>query len=240
MRGAVLCLLVAACAQDVVPRVTEDARVGGRADAVPSDSALDPEPRDADTRSDARADAEPGPDALPGSDRGADDAGRADATAPDASTALACHVDRFSSCADPDEAARQNNSPSDSFYQNGFTVGCASSDNFVAGTLNISSRICHTEPADWFEVTFVPCDSLTMLVRVRLETITACESDAFELQVASRRCGSAGVRCTDNGAVKIVEFAIPPGNSVGFFDFGVVRVAEDVAADYRLTYELYR
>lgn len=234
--------LLAGCAQDVV---------AGDLDAsAPRDAAT----RDAATTTDAAAgdeDARSG-DATAGdastSDGGAADAaaldggtGR-DAAAPDASMGLACHVDRFSSCADADEAVRTNNDPGDSFHQNGFTVGCASDDDFVPGTLTLSSRVCHTEPADWFEVTYVPCDTLTMRARVTLTIDTPCDADAFELRVSNRPCdnSSADVRCTRNGLVQTIEYLLPPGNSVGSIDFGVVRISEDVAADYHLTYELYR
>lgn len=188
-------------------------------------------------------DALPGPDTLPGFDaQPSRDATAPDARPPDAGGALACHVDRFSSCADPDEAVRTNNTPSDSFYQPMFSVGCASDDNFVPGLLRIDSRICHTEPADWFEVTYVPCDTVTMRVRVELILDTPCEADAFALQVSNRPCDGSdpNVRCTQSGSRHTVEFLLPPSNSVGSIDFGVVRASEDVAADYQLTYELYR
>lgn len=188
-------------------------------------------------------DALPGLDVLPGFDaQPGRDAVAPDAAAPDAGGALACHVDRFSSCADPDEAVRTNNEPSDSFYQQSFSVGCASSDNFVPGLLRIDSRICHSEPADWFEVTYVPCETLTMRVRVDLIIDTPCEPGAFALQVSNRPCDGSNpdVRCTQVGNTYSVEFLLPPSNSVGSIDFGVIRVSDDVAADYLLTYELYR
>ncbi len=242
MRGFLLTCasLLVACGQTVVASAPDSGTLAG--EAGPRDAS---EARDGGEAADASVDL----DAISGADADPD-SGAADARpAPDATplptdggVGLACHVDRFSSCADPDEAVRTNNTTGDSFYQTGFTVGCATGDNFVPGNLRIDSRICHTEPADWFEVTYVPCSTLTMRVRVNLTLTTPCDADAIALQVSNRPCDGSNpdVRCTQQGNQYTVEYLIPPGNSVGSIDFGVVRVSEDVAADYQLTYEVYR
>lgn len=224
-----------ACSLDVVAP-TPDAQLGGRppedggverADVARPDQGV----RDAAGLDAAASDTSP-------RDGGADDATSVEV--PDAG--LSCHVDRFSSCPDADEATRSNNSPADSFYRDTGGVGCQSADDFTPGSTRVSSRLCHNEPADWYEVTLVPCRTLTLLVTVQLTVHTPCEPTAFELRVNGRACDGSdpNVSCMRAGNVQTIRYVVQPSNSVGSLDLGVVRLDEAVAADYTLTYNLER
>lgn len=227
-----------ACSLDVVAP-SSDAGPGGGATADGGDggggpvdgAAPDSGPRDADALDALADDASP----LDGS--------RQDATSvelPDAGQT--CHVDRFSSCPDPDEATRSNNSPADSFYRDTGGVGCQMADEFTPGSTQVSSRICHNEPADWYEVSLVPCRTLALQVTVRLTVHTPCEPTAFELRVNGHACDGSdpNVSCMRDGNVQTIQYIVQPSNSVGSLDLGVVRLDDAVAADYTLTYNLER
>jgi hypothetical protein len=232
-------LSLCACSQQIVARA-EDSRVSAGGDArergdvgvLQGDGAAP----DLGAPDAATADAAP----LDGSPL---DGSPQDATSvevPDAGQT--CHVDRFSSCPDPDEATRANNTPSDSFYRDTGGVGCQMADVFTPGSTQVSSKICHNEPADWYEVTLVPCRTLTLQVTVQLTVHTPCEPTAFELRVNGHPCDGSdpNVSCMRAGNVQTIQYIVRPSNSVGSLDLGVVRLDDAVAADYTLTYNLER
>lgn len=232
-------LSFSACSQQIVARAQDSQAVTSGDASAREDSGVglsDAAPTDTGAGDAASADASP----LDGSPL---DGSRQDATSvevPDAGQT--CHVDRFSSCPDPDEATRSNNSPSDSFYRDTGGVGCQSADEFTPGSTEVSSRICHNEPADWYEVSLVPCRTLALQVTVRLTVHTPCEPTAFELRMNGHPCdgSDANVSCTRAGNVQTIRYIVQPSNSVGSLDLGVVRLDDAVAADYTLTYNLER
>lgn len=231
-------LTLGACSQQIVAPLEDSG--GGRGDASAREDGgaggSDGEALDLGAADAASTDAR----ALDGSPL---DGSPQDATSvevPDAGQT--CHVDRFSSCPDPDEGTRSNNSPSDSFYRDTGGVGCQMADEFTPGSTQVSSKVCHNEPADWYEVTLVPCRTLTLQVTVQLTIHTPCEPTAFELRMNGHPCDGSdpNVSCTRAGNVQTIRYIVQPSNSVGSLDLGVVRLDEAVAADYTLTYNLER
>jgi len=218
--------LAGCCAQDVVtpPGPGEDAA--------------------ASTQDDARAagdrDAAPGIDAT-NSDAGAMFLDAMTAMNADAAmSSLACHVDRFMVCEDLEEATSTNDEASDASNLNASSPGCINGDNFSAGGFMHTSRICPVEAADWYSTNFVHCDSITYFAEYRLHPLTPCEPGALRLEVQGRNCADPTVRCTTTGADQSIIFEVPPGNMVGSFKAGVIRVATDVKIDYELTYSVRR
>ncbi len=226
MRGmrflSIFPFLLVACGQEVT--------------TAPADCGVDPLAHaDGAVRTDAGEN--PRPDVGVLADVGAQDTG-----APDSGLPLACHVDRFSACADPLET-NPNNSSSDATYRMSMPGrGCESSDTFTAGTDMLSGRVCHTEPGDWFEYTYMPCDTLTMIAELRVRVTTPCERDAWTLTVANRPCDGSNpdVQCTWEGEWRVVRALLRPSSSIGLYKFGIEQPGDSVAFDYEATLEFRR
>lgn len=226
-RVSIFPLLLMACGQDVTTSPadcgagspSEDAASIGREDAR-----VTMIPDSGSTTTDAASDA-------------GMDAGSLDASAP-----LACHVDPFSSCADPGET-NSNNEPSDPTYRT-FTGGngCRSSDEFTAGTDMLGGKVCHTEPADWFEYTYLPCDTITFIAELRVRVTTPCERDAWSLTVSNFPCDGTDpdVQCTWEGEWRVVRALIRPASTIGLFKFGLSQPGNATAFEYEATFELRR
>ena len=192
----------------------------------------------------SHGDAGTAPDAAaPVADAGQADTGIGlDAAAPDAAGPLACHVDPFAACADPLET-RANNTPSDAINRS-LTGGngCRSSDEFTPGSGMVSGRMCPTEPGDWFEFTYVPCDTITLIAELRVRVTTPCEREAWALELPFRPCDGTdpNVSCTWDGEWRVIRVLLPPSGSVGVFKFGVTHPGNDTAFDWEAQFELRR
>lgn len=161
---------------------------------------------------------------------------------PDAAGPLACHVDRFASCPDPMES-RPNNTPADAISRSLMpSNGCQSGDSFATGADSFGGRVCQTEPADWFEYVYVPCDTLSFVAELRFRVTTPCERDAWTLTVTRRPCDGTdpNVSCTWEGEWRVVRALIEPSGSIGVFEFGVEHSANDTAFDYEWTLQIRR
>lgn len=221
--------ILVACGQDVTT-APADCGVGSVHQDGASGTDTGPSPRP-DGGADGATDAGTGADS-----------GALDATIPDSGAPLACHVDRFSSCADPLET-RANNSPSDSTYRMSMPGrGCESSDTFTGGTDMLSGKVCHTEPGDWYEYTFMPCDTITYVAELRVRVTTPCERDAWSLTVSNRPCDGSDpdVQCTWEGEWRVVRALMRPSNSIGNFEFGLEQPGDSTAFEYEATLEFRR
>lgn len=218
----------------------------GRPDATShEDAAAQP-----DDSGSATTDAgEPSADAMT-ADAGVADGGgttNPDAAAADATPmSPACIVSPFASCSDPDEAARSNDTWADSvFFAGNHTVGCLTSDEFTPLDHTVTTVLCSTEDADWYEVMLVGCDTLTMLAEIRLHPLTECDSADWDIQLMGEGqdpCHSADghVACSMDGADRVIQVRVEPRDVVFSWHIGVLARVPNVKLDYALSVRLYR
>jgi len=216
-------LLVSACAQQVV--VYPDA--GGGADAAP---ALDA----------ARADT--GAPSADAGQVGDPDAGAGDAALADAGEG-ACYQDPFDTCDDPAEPADDRNDAwVDASRYHTTSVGCIQGDDLSPLMGSQPARMCPLDRADYYALTVVPCDTITMRMEVRLRMAEVCPAERYELALlyggGLRACGEdfqgSPIQCLEEGADRIIRVLLPPDNSVQSWYFAVLTSADDVRFDYTL------
>lgn len=181
---------------------------------------------------------------------GSPDSGRPDADAgpapdggdPTDAGSAACFVDPFDVCDDPAEVGRTNNEWPDASRFTESSVGCLSGDDLTPLDGHQVGVICHTEPADYFNMTVIPCDTLTMRLQVRLHVGTDCPEDRLALEVRHGGgiigCGDTfdgqTMECLRDGDDRIMRILIPPGLSVQSWYFAVLSDYPDVRFDYDL------
>lgn len=212
----------------------EDSGVAGDA-SVASDSGV---VGDAGDGLDATAEDAGALDASTGRDAESLDAEVTDAGGP------ACFVDPFDPCPDPDEATRLNNDWSSATYFNGnHTIGCLTGDQFTGLDLARTTVLCPGEPADWYQLTLVECDTRTMFGEIRMTPHTMCPSDAWTLNLigeGSDPCTQPHVECFDDGADRVMRIRLDaPSHAVVYsWYIGVVSAVQDVKLDYTLSVRL--
>lgn len=227
MRSAALLLapLVGACAQEII--VFPDA-------AVAADAAL------VDVGPDA-VDSGAGIDAAAGLDARPDDAAGLDGGPGDASEP-ACTGDRFDPCDDPSEAGDPNDSWSDASRYHSTSVGCIQGDDLSMLQGSRAGVMCPLEDADYYALTVVPCDTLTLRMQVRLRMRDACPAEAYALRLlyggGERDCGELfdgePIECLEEGADRIIRLVIPPSRTVQSWYFAVLAERPDVTFEYDL------
>jgi len=218
----------AACPQDIVTEL--DASVGST-DGSAGDSSA------------------PGDRSLPpGGDGGSDaDAGATADVGPqnDAGPAAECFVSPFDVCSDPAEEMETNNSWPDAFrFNDNMSVGCVVDlDEIRPLDRTASGILCHTEPADYYSLTVVTCDSRTMLAEIRLHLRTDCPESRYDLIFLRGGrvidCGSdPNVECSTEGGDRIIRIRVPPDRVVASWQFAVQSESPDVVFQYDLSVTL--
>ena len=185
-----------------------------------------------------------------GVDRGAPITGQDAGPRPDAGAehdagprqGAACFVDPFANCSDPAEQSRTNDSWADAASFHTTSVGCIRGDELTTLAGDQLGILCQTEPADYFALTVVPCDTRTLRMQVRLHPLTECPGAEYALALlfggGLRACGDTfdgqRIECSEEGPDRIIRLLIPPGNTVQPWYFGVVSDHPDVRFEYAL------
>ncbi len=231
MRFAVLAsMLIAGCAADIAVSDRDDRGRTAR-DASGSDG------------SSVDSGASSGDAASIASDGAVMDAGAAaqDASVPDTGAA-ACHHDPFDPCADPFETAADRNDTWSyaTYFNDNSSIGCRVGDDIIAIDRTREGVVCPNEEADWYQVTFVYCDTLTMNLEIRLHPKTMCPVDAMELVFNGHACDGSdpNLRCTMDGVDHVIQLIVPPGRTVGGWYFAVRSPRDDVRFEYDVTMRL--
>jgi hypothetical protein len=204
---------------------------------------------DADSGSAVPPGGEPGPPNAPQPDAGTSP-GTGDSGGPDEGEdvpgARACVVDKPTTrCEDP-ETKINNDSMSGVRLNEGRNSGCPTADNLVTVDEVYSGVLCHSEPADWFRLGLVHCNTRTFYVKVSLTPTEACDEDMFHLVVEHYPCEEDRVYCDvapDGTKIVTIEFTAPPhpvvfGINVGVLpgrvDLGDTRLGIQYGYDLRL------
>ncbi len=207
-------------------------------------------------------DSGPGSDASSGVDLGEGaDLGARDQSWPDASVgdtgsttrrdggedasvdagALACQVDPFERCEDPDEADRTNNRWVDALPFYTTSVGCIQGDDFSPLDHSQSSVLCQTEPADYYRLTIVGCDTRTIIAEIRMRPLTACHPQLYNFEVLHGgrvlECGDEqfSMECRMEEETQLMLVRIEPARTIFSWQFGITSDLEDVRLDYELS-----
>lgn len=168
-----------------------------------------------------------------------------DAGPRDGGETITCIVDPFDPCDDPDEAMRTNNEWSDASAFHTTSVGCQTGDEFEAFDGVQSSRMCQSEPADFYRLTVVPCDTITMRTEIRL-SVDMCPADRWSLAFfrggGRQDCNDPndGLTCTEEDGDQVIRFFVPPGNSILSWQVAVESDFQDVLFDYDLSISISR
>lgn len=184
--------------------------------------------------------ADTGTGSNPGQDGGQStvDAG----SAQDGGAREACFVDPFDPCSDPDEAARTNNEWSDASQFTTSSVGCRSGDELTPLAESRQGILCQSEPADYFNLILVPCDTRVLRMQVRLRPLTQCPDDRLALELRAgggiKACGDTWdgelIECLREGPDRIMRLLINPDLSVQSWYFAVLSDFSDVRFEYDL------
>jgi hypothetical protein len=209
------------CRQDIA--VLEDAGRGRVVDAGMADvgGARDAGAADAGTTVDA---------GVGGAPDAAEDAGPADAGA--------CRGNPFAFCEDPAETRPNNEWANATRFGN--SVGCISGDDLTELDTTLDGRLCPNDPADFYALTVVPCDTRTLLFEMRLRPSAACGEDAVDAVFFSGggRVGCQSdrwmVQCSRDGEDRVVRVQVPPGRSVLSWQLAVEALVPDASVDYAL------
>lgn len=224
-------LLLAGCPQTIVV----EGRDGGettQADAGFADSGVRDVGAQIDGDDAGTRDAGSGRDGGPGRDAGRD--GGADT----------CFVDPFDACPDPDEAGGANNEWHTASAIHSSSAGCQTGDDFEPLDASARSVLCHVEPADFYRLTIVPCDTRTMIATLRLTVHDTCPDDRYHLAWFSGGgrldCNDPqdGLTCTRDGEDLVIRRRVDPGNSLLSWQFAVESDFEDVRFEYTLNVTL--
>lgn len=152
----------------------------------------------------------------------------------------ACFVGPFDPCDDPDEAMNTNNEWSSASAIHTTSAGCQTGDDFVPLDASASSVLCNVEPADFYRLTIVPCDTRTMIATLRLTIHDTCPADRYNLAWFSGGgrldCDDPqdGLMCSVENGELVMRRRVNPGNSVFSWQFAVESDFEDVRFDYTL------
>lgn len=149
-----------------------------------------------------------------------------------------CFVDPFAVCDDPEEAERRNDDWASASAFHTTSVGCLRGDEFTPFDLTRSSLVCQTDPADFYRLTVVPCDTRTLIAELRMRVLTACPADRSHLAFFSAGgridCSDSRLTCSTVDGEEIIQLRVPPGNSILSWQIAVESDFEDVAFDYEL------
>lgn len=174
---------------------------------------------------------------------GGDTGALADATVDAGSAdAGACRGDPFAFCDDPEETRPNNDWPDATRF--GGSVGCISGDDLTELDTTLDGRLCPSDPADFYGLTVVPCDTLTMLFEMRLRPRAACGEDAVDAVFFSGggRVGCQSdrwmVQCSRDGEDRVVRIQVPPGRTVHSWQLAVESLVPDARVDYELILRL--
>ncbi len=184
-----------------------------------------------------------GPGNTPPSDSGTG-AGGEDAGSVDSGGSFSCFVDPFDPCDDPDEVNGTNNEWSSASAIHSSSAGCQTGDDFEPLDATASSLICNVEPADFYRLTIVPCDTRTMIATLRFTIHDACPSDRYNVAWFSGGgrldCNDPqdGLTCTVEDGDIVMRRRVNPGNSILSWQFGVESDFEDVRFEYSLNIKL--
>ncbi len=230
--GMLAAAICCSCAQDIQVELG-DSGSGPAADLAAADVALGDlgDPGDSGGPSDAGSNAR---------EDGGDDGGVAGGEGVDAG-ALACQVDPFERCEDPDEAARTNNRWADALPFYTTSVGCIQGDDFSPLDHSQSSVLCQTEPADYYRLTIVGCDTKTIIAEIRMRPLTECRQELYNFEVLSGgrvlECGDEqfGMECRMEGETQLILVRIEPARTVFSWQFGITSDLDDVRLDYELS-----
>ncbi|MBA2665205.1 MAG: hypothetical protein H0U74_23155 [Bradymonadaceae bacterium] len=93
----------------------------------------------------------------------------------------ACIFHPFERCEDPFELDRRNDtrsSPSRPFS----SAGCVHNETLVTLEGSVEGKLCHTQPADWYEFVLLSCTDQTLRTEVRL-TARECPVEVVRLEL---------------------------------------------------------
>ena len=152
-------------------------------------------------------------------------------------------------CTDPDEGTGMNgnNTWADAvFFDTNHTIGCASGggDTVTPFDHTHSGILCPGDPADYYLVTIICCDTRTMNAEIRLHPTTACDPSDFALVFYGDSgrvdCANpdpdAGIACTNDMGDTVIRAQIPPCNVVFEWEFGIEAKNPNVSLD--LSYDI--
>jgi len=150
-----------------------------------------------------------------------------------------CIVDPFAVCVDNDESARSNDVRTDAFPLQSTTAGCPAADNFVGADLARAGVMCALEPADWYLINLVGCDTRTYVLDAIVDFTPACFAEDFNLAVVgypgglpADPCTDPRVQCETSLGHRRMQLLIEPNNSSFFVYFGLEKVGANLGFSY--------
>lgn len=150
-----------------------------------------------------------------------------------------CIVDPFAVCVDNDESARSNDVRTDAFPLQASTAGCPSADNFVGADLARAGVMCALEPADWYLINLVGCDTRTFVLEAIVDFTPACFAEDLNLTVVgypgglpADPCTDPRVQCETSLGRRRMQLLIEPNSSSFFMYFGIEKVGANLGFGY--------
>jgi hypothetical protein len=159
----------------------------------------------------------------------------------------ACIVDPATNCSDPDEGPNGNNDALSlvPLYDTTYSpCGNDHQDMKIPYNHTRSGILCPGDPADFFTVWIWCCQTFSATAEIRLHPTTACSPNDFAFAFESMSpfdCDHPpdGFSCMRDGADTVVRRQIPPCNSIGNWDFGVIALfPPDPNLSLMLSYDL--